>query len=205
MLRQEIETIQRYTGSDVDLTLTEYLVNGRGDFVCAPYGFRTINGYNTIFSHSFGKGGGASPTVGISKWLSKMAPDLPRINIINSAHFHCFETSVFDNTLIAVTGSSSGQSGYEQNYGLSSQPRFVIERYLPDGRFTMETVGTDFLDNYQIQDPYIREIGLDSFIQECMTEKTNIFAKDKPKQLQKIYHRELVANEPNKIIGPDID
>ena len=205
LLRQELGTIQSFSGSDIDLTLTEFLVNGRGDFVSAPYGFRTINGYNTIFSHSFGKGGGASPTVGISKWLGKMAPNLPRIDIINAAHFHCFETSVIDNTLITVTGSSSGQSGYEQNYGLSSQPLFVIERYLPDGRIAIETVGTEFLDNYEIKNPEIRAKGLDNFIQECMTEKASVFAKDKPKQLQKIYHRELVASDANKIIGPDID
>ncbi len=205
LLRQELETIQRYTGSDVDLTLTEFLVNSRGDFVCAPYGFRTINGYNTIFSHSFGRGGGASPTVGISKWLGKMSPSLPRIDVINAAHYHCFESSVIDNTLINVTGSSSGQSGFEQNLGLSSQPLFVIERYLPDGRITLETIGTEFLDQYEIKNPYIRSIGLDNFIQECYTERATVFDKENPKQLQKIYHRELVADKPNKIIGPDID
>ena len=205
LLRQEIENLKAYSGSDIDLTLTEFLVNGKGDFVSAPYGFRTINGYNTLFSHSFGKGGGASPTVGISKWQSKMAPHLPRIDIINGAHFHCFETSVIDNTLITVTGSSSGQSGFEQNLGLSSQPLFVIERYLPDGRICLETIGTDFLDHYQIQNPYIRAKGLDNFILECMTEEATVFDKEKPKQIQKLYQRKLQVKAPNKVIGPDID
>lgn len=205
LLREELETIKQYTGSDMDITLTEYLVNSRGDFVSAPYGFRTINGFNTLFSHSFGRGGGASPALGISKWLSKMAKSLPRIDQIFGAHYHCFETAVVDNTLITITGSSSGQSGFEQNLGLSSQPLFVIERYLPDGRIVLETVGTDFLDKYQIQNPYISEKGLDKFIQECMTEEATIFDKEKPRQLQKIYQRHLVAKKPNKIIGPIVD
>ena len=134
-----------------------------------------------------------------------MAPTLPRIDKINAAHYHCFETSVIDNTLITVTGSSSGQSGYEQNLGLSSQPLFVIERYLPDGRIVLETIGTEFLDNYEIQNPYVRAKGLDNFIQECMTEKATVFAKEQPKQLQKLYQRQLVASAPNKIIGQEVE
>ena len=205
LLRQELSNLQDYSGSDVDLTLTEFFVNGRGDFVNAPYGFRTINGYNMIYSHSFKGGGNSSPTISASRWLSRMAPNLPRIDIINAAHYHMFETSVIDNTLINITGSSSGQSGYEQNLGYSSQPLFVIERFLPDGRISMETIGTEFLDQYQIQNPEIKAKGLDNFIQECMTEKATIFDKEQPKQVQKIYQRKLVPKAPNKIIGPDID
>ena len=134
-----------------------------------------------------------------------MAPNLPRIDKINSAHYHLFETSVIDNTLITITGSSAGQSGFEQNLGYSSQPLFVVERYLPDGRIVMETIGTKFLDKYQIKNPYIKEIGLENFIQKCMTEEATIFDRDKPKQIQKIYQRQLQAKDPNKIIGPKID
>lgn len=205
LLRDELETIKAYTGSDIDITLTEFLVNGKGDFVNAPYGFRKINGFNTLYAHTFGRGAGASPLQGISKWESKMAPYLPRVDIINAAHHHCFATAVMNHTLINITGSSSGQSGFEQNIGLSSQPLFVIERYLPDGRIMLETVGVDFLDKYEIQNPEIRAKGLDNFIKECMTEEAPIFAKEKPKQLQKIYQRQLVAKEPNKVIGPDIE
>ena len=204
LLRQELENLKDFSGSDIDLTLTEFLVNGRGDFVNAPYGFRTINGYNNVYSHCF-KGGGSSPTIGVSRWLSKMAPNLPRIDKINSAHYHLFETSVIDNTLITITGSSAGQSGFEQNLGYSSQPLFVVERYLPDGRITLETIGTEFLEQYKIKNPYIKEMGLENFIQSCMTEEATIFDREKPKQIQKIYQRKLHAKDPNKIIGPVID
>ena len=206
LLRKELESLRDYSGSDIDLTLTEFLVNSRGDFVNAPYGFRTINGYNNIYSHCFKGGGGSStPTVAISNWLRQMSPNLPRIDKINSAHYHLFETSVIDNTLISITGSGVGQSGFEQNLGYGSQPLFVIERYLPDGRISLETIGVDFLENYQIKNPYIREIGLDNFIQECLTEEATVFDRDKPKQIQKVYQRQLVAKDPNKIIGPKID
>ena len=206
LLRQELENLKAFSGSDIDITMPEFIVNSKGDFVYSASGFRTINGYNNIYSHSFGKGGGtSSPTVSISKWLQKMAPNLPRIDKINAAHYHLFQTSVIDNTLISITGSGVGASGYEHNLGYGREPLFVIERYLPDGRISLETIGIDFLENYQIKNPYIRKIGLDKFIQECMTEEAPVFAKEEPKQVQKIYQRKLIAKEPNKIIGPKID
>lgn len=208
LLRQELENLREYSGSDIDLTLTEFLVNSKGDFVNAPYSFRTINGYNNIYGHCFkpgGKGGGMSPTVGISKWLEQMAGSSTRIDKVNSAHYHIFESSVIDNVLITITGGGAGQSGYEQNLGYCSQPLFVIERYMPDGRIYFETIGTKFLDDYEIKNPYIREKGIDNFIQECMTEEATIFDREEPKQVQKLYQRKLVAKKPNKVIGRKID
>ncbi len=199
LLRQELDTLKAVTGSDIDLTLTEFLVNGKGDFVNAPYCFRTINGYNNIYSHSF-KGGGSSPTIGASKWLNRMAPNLPRIDKVIAAHYHIFETSVINNTLITITGSGSGQSGFEQNLGYSSQPLFVVEKYLEDGRIVIETIGTEFLDQYQIQNPVVREMGLESFIQSCMTEEATIFGEGNPNP-QPVYQRRLVPRGPNKVIG----
>ena len=204
ILRQELDTLKKASGSDIDLTLTEFLVNGRGDLVNAPYCFRTINGYNNVYSHSF-KGSGSSPTVRASRWLNKMAPNLPRVDKVIAAHYHVFETSVIDNTLITVTGSGCGQSGFEQNLGYSSQPLFVIERYLEDGRVVLETIGQEFLDQYKIQNPYIREMGLENFIQSCMTEEATIFGDSAPTRIQPVYQRKLVAKNPNKVIGPKID
>ena len=200
LLRQELETLKTVSGSDIDLTLTEFLLNGKGDFVNAPYCFRTINGYNNIYSHSF-KGGGASPTIGASRWLNRMASNLPRVDKVIAAHYHLFETSVIDNTLITITGSGSGQSGFEQNLGYSSQPLFVVEKYLEDGRIVLETIGSEFLDQYQIQNPYIKKMGLENFIQSCMTEEATIFGEGTPNQAQPIYQRKLVPKLPNKIIG----
>lgn len=208
LLRQELDNLKEYSGSDIDITLTEFMVNSRGDIVNAPYTFRTINGYNVINGHYFkpgGKGGGASPTVGISKWLEQMAGNTSRVDVVNAAHYHIFESSVIDNTLINITGSGAGQSGYEQNLGYSSSPLYVIERFMEDGSISIETVGTKFLDEYRIQNPYVKEKGIDRFIQECMTEEATVFDRDKPKQLQKLYQRKLISKEPNKIIGPKID
>ena len=200
LLRQELETLKTFSGSDIDLTLTEFLVNGRGDFVNAPYCFRTINGYNNIYSHSF-KSGGASPTIGASRWLNRMSPNLPRIDKVIAAHYHLFETSVIDNTLITITGSGSGQSGFEQNLGLSSQPLFVLEKYLEDGRIVIETIGSEFLEQYKIQNPYVKEMGLENFIQSCITEEATIFGSETPNKVQPVYQRKLVPKKPNKIIG----
>ena len=200
ILRQELDTLRTASGSDIDLTLTEFLVNGRGDLVNSPYCFRTINGYNNVYSHSF-KGSGSSPTARASSWLNKMSPNLPRVDKVIAAHYHVFETSVIDNTLITITGAGCGQSGFEQERGYSSQPLFVVERYLEDGRVVVETIGPEFLDQYRIQNPYIREVGLENFIQSCMTEEATVFSNSDPSRVQPVYQRKLVAKKPNKVIG----
>ena len=206
LLRKELENLRDNSGSDIDITLPEFITNPRGDFVYAPNGFRTINGYNNIFAHCVKGGGGTStPTVAISNWLRKMSPNLPRIDKVNSAHYHLFETSVINNTLISITGAGVGQSGYEQNLGYGKQPLYVIERYLPDGRISIETIGAEFLEKYQIQNPEIKEIGLDAFIQKCFTEEAPIFGKEEPKKVQRVYQRSLVPKKVNRIIGPNID
>ena len=225
IIRQSFEDKKKYTGSDLDLTLTEFLINSKGDIVNAPYAARTINGYNVVNGHCFkpaGKGGGASPTVGIAKWIEQMAGNTNKIDIVNAAHYHIFESSVIDNTLINITGGGAGQSGYEQNLGYSSQPVYVIEKFLPDGSLEIETIGTKFLDEYKVQNSNINgksinlhddakhestdiDKDIDDFIQECMTEKATIFDRDEPKQMQKLYQRKLVSKGPNKIIGPKID
>ena len=208
LLRQELESLKTYTGSDVDITLTEFLVNKNGDFVNAPYSFRTINGYNNVNGHAFkpaGKGGGVSPTVAMAKYLDQMAGFSNRIDRANAAHYHIFETSVIDNKLLTITGGGAGQSGFEQNLGYASTPCYVLDRYLPDGRIVIETIGPKFLDEYKIQNPYIKEKGLDKFIEECITEEATIYDRDEPKKLQKLHQRKLVAKKPNDIIGPKID
>ena len=199
LLRQTLEGIKESTGSDADITLTEFFINNKGGIVNAPYCFRKINGYNTLTSHCFQKSG-SSPTVGISKWLGKMAPNLPRIDIVNSAHFHRFEASVNNDTLIIVDGSGAGQSGYEQNLGLSSQVLFVIQIFLEDGRVMIETVGPEFLKQWQIKNPYINSMGLENFIYSCMTEEATIFGEEMPPKVQKVYTRKIAARTPNKEI-----
>ena len=200
LLRQGLEQLKEMTGSDIDLTLTEFFINSEGDFVESPFVYRRINDYNTIAAHCFTKSG-SSPANGIGNWLGRMAPNLPRVDQVNSAHFHMFESKVVDNTLVTTTGSGSGQSGFEQEQGLSSQPLYVIQRYLEDGRVVTETVGPKFLDQYQIQNPYVKARGLDNFIQDCMTEEATIFARKTPEQIHKIYQRKLVPRKPNKEIG----
>ena len=199
LLRQTLEGIKEATGSDADITLTEFFINNKGGIVNAPYCFRKINGYNTLTSHCFQKSGTA-PTVGISKWLVKMAPNLPRVDIVNSAHFHRFEATVINDTLITIDGSGAGQSGYEQNLGLSSQTLFTIQIFLEDGRVMIETVGPEFLKQWQIKNPYVKAMGLENFIQSCMTEEATIFGEDTPQDIQKVYTRQIVPRKPNKEI-----
>ncbi len=203
MLRQELNNLKEFTGSDVDISYTEYHINKQGDIVNASASVSTINGYNTLNGHNLRKGG-HSITHGASRWLSSVKPSLPRIDIVDFAHYHVFETSVIENTLFNCTGSGAGVSGYDFRLGYSSSPIYVLKKYMPDGSIQIETIGKAFLDSYKIKNPYVKEKGLDNFIAECMTEEAVMLADIPNDSVQKVYQRRLVPRKTS-IIGPKVD
>ncbi|MGE5455737.1 MAG: hypothetical protein ACM3O4_01340 [Ignavibacteriales bacterium] len=206
-LKQELDNYKTFTGSDLEVVLTEYFVNKEGDFVNAPYGFKTINGYNIVYGHAFkspGKGSGNSPIMAMANYFEQMGDQTNGIHRAFEGHYHTFETAVINNMMLSITGGSAGQSGYEQNLGYHSRPLYVVDRYLADGRIVTDTIGTEFLKSWKIKNPYIAEKGLENFIQECLTEKASIYGPDEPKDIQKIYTRKLVPSKPNNRIGPKI-
>ena len=206
LLRQELKGMKEYSGADTEIALSEFIVNKRGDILQAPHGCKTVNGYNVAYSHLYKFANGETPTKGMSKHFDRMGDLSNEVHRAFMGHLHIFETSVIDNKLYSITGSGAGQSGFEQNLGLASRPLFVIDRYLPDGRVAVDTIGTEFLKNYQIQNPLVKAIGLDNFINACLTEEASIYGFDgTPKDIQPIHQRKLVIAEPNKIIGPKID
>ena len=204
-LNQELSLIRDVAGSDAEIQFTEYIVNAQGDILQAPFGCKTINGYNIVYSHLFKQATGETPTIGMAKYLDNVGENTYRVDIAIMSHLHVFETSVMNNILLSVTGSSAGQSGYEQAYGYQSRPLFVIHRFLPDGRLVINTIGAKFLDNYEIQNPYVKEIGLDKYIEQCLTHQATVFSFDEVNNPQPIHQRQLKIGKPTKIIGPKID
>lgn len=206
LLRQELNGMKDYSGADTEIALSEFIVNKRGDILQAPHGCKTVNGYNVAYSHLYRLANGETPTKGMSKHFDRMGDLSNEIHRAFMGHLHVFETSVIDNKLYSITGSGAGQSGFEQNLGLASRPLFVIDRYLPDGRIAVDTIGTEFLKDYQIQNPLVKEIGLDNFINNCLIEEASIYGFDgTPENIQPIHQRKLIIAKPNKIIGPKID
>ena len=205
-LNQELENMKKVTGSDIEIAQNEFIVNKRGDILQAPHGCKTINGYNTAYAHLYKSANGETPTAGMARFFDRMGDLSNEVHRAVMGHLHIFETSVIDNKLFTITGSAAGQSGFEQNLGLASMPLFVIDRYLPDGRIAQDVLGTEFLKNYKIQNPYVRSIGLDNFINMCLQEEAAINGfTGIPKDVQPVHQRKLVIAEPNKIIGPKID
>ena len=142
----------------------------------------------------------------MSKHFDRMGDLSTEVHRAFMGHLHVFETSVIDNKLFSITGSGAGQSGFEQNLGLASRPLFVIDRYLPDGRVAVDTIGTEFLKNYKIQNPVVKAMGLENFIDACLTEEVGVYGfNGTPKDIQPVHQRKLVIAEPNKIVGPKID
>ena len=206
LLKQELKNYKEITGADTEIALSEFIVNKRGDILQAPHGCKTVNGYNVAYSHLYRAAVGDTPTQGMSRHFDRMGDLSNEIHRAFMGHLHVFETSVIDNKLLSITGSGAGQSGFEQSLGLSSRPLFVIDRYLPDGRIAVDTIGTEFLRNYQIQNPLIREIGLENFINACLTEEASLYTfGDREVDVQPVHPRKLVLAQPNKIVGPKID
>ena len=205
-LNQELENMNKLTGANIEIAQNEFIVNKRGDVLQAPHGCKTINGYNTAYAHLYKSAAGETPTMGMASYFDRMGDLSNEIHRAVMGHLHIFETSVIDNKLFTITGSAAGQSGFEQNLGLASMPLFVIDRYLPDGRLVQDVIGTEFLKHYQIQNPEIKKIGLDNFINMCLQEEASIFGfNGKPKDVQEVHQRKLVIAEPNRVIGPKID
>ena len=206
LLRQELNTMKDYSGANTEIALSEFIVNNRGDILQAPNGCKTVNGYNVVYSHLYKSATGNTPTKGMAEYFNRMGDLSNEIHRAFMGHLHIFETSVIDNKLFSITGSGAGQSGFEQNLGLSSKPLFVIDRYLPDGRIAVDTVGTEFLKDYKIQNPFVKQIGLENFIDACLTEEATIYGFDgTPEDIQPVHQRKLIVAEPNRRVGPKID
>ena len=206
LLKQTLLEYKEMTGADVEIAMSEFNANERGDIFQAPHGCKTVNGYNIVYSHLYKAAHGASPTLGMAKYFDRVGDMTGGIHRAFMGHLHIFETSVIDNKLLSITGCGAGQSGYEQELGYSSRPLFVIDRYLPDGRIAIDTIGTEFLKDYEIQNPLIKEIGLENFINACLTEEVGVYSfNGVPEEVQPVHQRKLVLAEPAKRVGPKID
>ena len=206
LLKQELQILKQMTGADTEIALSEFIVNKRGDILQYPTGCKTVNGYNVAYAHLYSKAQGDTPTRGMAQHFDRMGELSSDIHRAFMGHLHVFETSVIDNKLLSITGSGAGQSGFEQGLGLSSRPLFVIDRYLPDGRIAVDTIGTEFLKRYEIQNPVVKMMGLENFINSCLTEEASIFGFDGvPEDVQPVHPRRLVLAQPNKPVGPKID
>lgn len=206
-IKQQLDDLKKATASDLEVVLTEYFVNRNGDVVNAPYGSKTINGYNIAYGHMFrtpGKGSGGSATRAMANYFEQMGLMSNKFDRAFMGHLHIYSLSMINNMLLSVTGSSAGQSGYEQALGYHSQPMYVIDRYMSDGRIVIDTFGPKFLDSWEIKNPTVAAIGLDNFIDQCLTQEAPTFGPEEPKQVQEQHVRKLVPSGVNKVIGPNI-
>jgi hypothetical protein len=82
---------------------------------------------------------------------------------------------------------------------------YVIDTYMPDGRIVVDTYGPEFLDSWEIKNPYVASVGLDNFIDQCLTQEVPTFGPEEPKKVQEMRVRKLKPTGVNKAIGPKID
>jgi hypothetical protein len=207
-LKQDLDNLKAFSGSDVEVVLTEYFENRKGDIVNAPYGSKTINGYNIAYGHNFRaptKGSGGNPLISMANYFESMGLMSYPFHRAFMGHLHIYGSAVINNMMLSITGCSAGQSGFEQNLGYKSQPMYVIDSYMPDGRIVIDTYGPKFLDTWEIKNPEVAAIGLDKFIDQCLTQEVPTFGPEEPEKVQEMYVRKLVPSGVNKTIGPKID
>lgn len=203
----ELENLKRSSGSNMELVVTEYFANYKGDIVLGSYGSKTINGYNIAYAHDFrskNKGSGGNPIIEMSNYFDQMGTMSNPFHRAIMGHLHIFQSGVYNNKYLSIVGGSAGQSGYEQRLGYKSQPTYVIDCYLEDGRIMTVSIGEEFLKNYQIQNPHVKEVGLDNYIEECLKQDVHIYGAGEPTDIHMPLTRKLRVAKPHQIIGPNI-
>lgn len=203
LLAQMFEGYKKHSGSDVGISYAEFIANKYGDIMQASASTMEINGYRIFNTHYEGRGS-KSITERAYKWLSGSKGSLPKIDILDFGHYHLFEMAVVRGTLVHCTGHGAGTSGYEYRLGYPpKKPIYAYKMFMPDGSVRLVTIGANFLENYQIKNPYIKGRGLDNFISDCMVEPVDMLAEISSGQIQKMYSRRLKPRAPQSI-GPKI-
>ena len=124
-------------------------------------------------------------------------------------------------TLILVNNENDTSQTISQNDILLNQKLVSSYSRIVKSRLVLEQVIDNLNLEYDFEDLYdeveVASVNDTEIFEIKVTDKdadvayniaseiTTVFDKESPKQLQKIYQRQLVASGPNKIIGPDID
>lgn len=206
-LKVELETLRNLMGANTDIQFSEYIVNSQGDFVEGSYCYSEINGYRTLTAHNFRspvKGGGGSPTESMAKVIESLGSEYRNIDVVEQGHLHNFEARVINDRLYIVYPGMAGQSGFEQRLGYSSHPGGLMKIIDSNGDYILDYISSNFIRNWTIKNPKIKEIGLEKHIQNSFTQKAGVIGSEKPDILFPPKPRVLIAADPVKRIGPKI-
>lgn len=187
-----LEEIKRFTHSDMEVVHPNFIMNKYGDVIKADYYLDQVNGYNIVYTHKTDTKG-STPAIKLNNWCNSMGGTLPRIDEIDSAHYHKFESVVMDDRLITITGSGCGQTSFEHNLGLTSKPLFVIKTHREDGSIELKTIGKEFLRQYKTKNPEVNEMGFENFMLHCVSEDVLPFT-DQKINTDPIYQRRLLLD-----------
>ncbi len=208
ILKMQLSELKKSSGAvDVDIKYAEYIINSVGDIVEGSYSYNEINGYKILGAHSFkvpGKGSGGSACRNMANWLESHGIEYRGIDIVEQGHLHNFEMAVLNEKLYIVVPGMAGQSGFEQMLGYSSHPRGMIKTFWEDGRFSIDLISPEFLDSWEIQNPEIKRIGLESHIKICLNQEAIVISDEMPEQIHVPSQRTIGAAALTKILGPSI-
>jgi hypothetical protein len=159
-----------------------------------------VNGYGIISGHMFsqhgsGKGNSAKPTTHLASWMRNMGELSKYYDIGFGAHYHIIEALCQDNKFVAINGAYAGESGYEfmRQYG-GGQPMGAIYAFPQDGSFQAKFFSEEFLKSYKVQNPIVKELGVDNFVRNAFTTEVSDLSPER-KDLQRFYKRDLVRRK----------
>lgn len=206
-LKAQLQELAKASGADVDIQYAEYIMNKSGDFVEGSYSFSVINGYNILSAHSFKpqvKGAGGSPCRSMASVIESIGPDYKDIHMVDQGHLHVLDLGVINGRLYSTIPGMAGQSGFEQERGYYSHPGGLLRIYQPGGLVTFDKISPAFIDNWEIQNPEIRKIGLRKHVMNELTQKAIVIASEMPEQIHAPLQRTLAPAPLTRKIGPKI-
>jgi hypothetical protein len=171
----------------VEAIFPSYIITnaeGKGQIVRARYGAKPIGPWNFMFGHKWSERGGQSKgsasnaATHISSWFRNMGDHAEPFDIFIGGHYHGLEAHVMDDKIGIIAPSFAGESGYEFARQFSgNRPMGLIGEIAADGSIGFELITDKFLDAYNVQNPFVKEKGLDRFLQECVNVEVQIVGK----------------------------
>lgn len=165
-----------------------------GSILEEPLGMININGYKIVYGHTFGKKSGHA-SMGAAWWAQRVNNILD-VDLVYMGHFHGFEVVQEGNVLCAMLGCQAGETSFELDRGLTSEPRVAYVTIEANGIVNIETLSEEELGRHEIQNPYVlAQGGIENFIQNAIdieVHRTHELEEPERVQSKPIYQRKLI-------------
>ena len=199
-MEEALTTHKLTTGRDIQIAFPQWVKLKNGDIARTPFGYAKINGYKMVYAHQFGKGGDATvPATIAAEWKRKMGGTSRDFDISFMGHYHHFNVLQLHNCIHCMLGGQAGASGYEIERQCQAEPSLCIVTIEKSGMVRFEFITDAAMRGYDVQNPTVKEKGLDTFIDESISLDVYPFHEGDGKPMQEFFVRRPNIHEPVNI------